>query len=223
MNIRDRLHISTKRQEQASRAMQASMLVFIGIGIEQGSTGVLVNGVVALLVTFLPATLEREYDLPMDAGLTLWITTAVFLHALGVVGVPGLTGNLYAEGSPIPFWDHVTHALSASVVAAVGYTVARGIDEHTEAVYLPPRFMFVFILTFVAAFGVFWEVIEFGVSEVAALLGGETVLTQYGLEDTIFDLIFDLVGAVIVAVWGTAHLTDVAGAVTDRLDGWRNP
>ncbi len=203
--------------------MQASMLVFIGIGIEQGSTGVLVNGVVALLVTFLPATLEREYDLPMDAGLTLWITTAVFLHALGVVGVPGLTGNLYAEGSPIPFWDHVTHALSASVVAAVGYTVARGIDEHTEAVYLPPRFMFVFILTFVAAFGVFWEVIEFGVSEVAALLGGETVLTQYGLEDTIFDLIFDLVGAVIVAVWGTAHLTDVAGAVTDRLDGWRNP
>ncbi|MFC6785443.1 hypothetical protein ACFQFH_05805 [Halobaculum halobium] len=221
MRIRDKLGVSARRQRQITRAMQTLLLVFLGIGIERGSTGVVVNGVVALAVTFLPAALEREYDLPMDAGLTLWITSAVFLHALGVAGVPGVTGNLYADGSPIPFWDHITHALSASVVAAVGYTVARAIDEHSEAVYLPPRFMFVFILLFVAAFGVFWEVLEFGITEIAAVLGTGTVLTQYGLEDTILDLVFDLVGGVIVAVWGTAHLTDVAGAVTERLQGRR--
>lgn len=218
MKLRETLGISRRRQEQASRAMQVLIVLFLGIGIERGSTGLIVNALVALGVTFLPAALEREYDLPMDAGLTLWITSAVFLHALGVAGIPGLTGNLYAETSPIPFWDHITHALSASVVAAVGYTVARAIDEHTEAVYLPSRFMFVFILVFVAAFGVFWEVLEFAIGGAAAAVGSGSVLTQYGLEDTIYDLVFDLVGAVIVAVWGTAHLTDVAGAVTERID-----
>jgi len=218
VKVRDVVGISPERQEQATRAMQVLMVMFLGIGIERGSTGLIVNGLVALGVTFLPAALEREYDLPMDAGLTLWITTAVFLHALGVAGVPGLTGNLYADGSPIPFWDHITHALSASVVAAVGYTVARAIDEHTEDVFLPSRFMFVFILVFVAAFGVFWEVLEFAIGGAATVLGSGSVLTQYGLEDTIYDLVFDLVGAVIVAVWGTAHLTDVAGAVTERID-----
>ncbi|MFC7136801.1 hypothetical protein ACFQRB_10470 [Halobaculum litoreum] len=219
MRVRDLLGVSARRQRQAVRAMQALLFMFIGIGLERGSTGVVVNGLVALGVTFLPAALEREYDLPMDAGLTLWITTAVFLHAFGVVGVPGLVESFYNETSPIPFYDHVTHALSSSVVAAVGYTVARAVDEHTEAVYLPPRFMFVFILVFVAAFGVFWEVIEFAIGQAAATVGAGRVLTQYGLEDTIFDLIFDLVGAVIVATWGTAHLTGVVGALTERLDG----
>ncbi|UIO98532.1 hypothetical protein Hbl1158_08140 [Halobaculum sp. CBA1158] len=222
MRVREALGISRRRQRQVSRAMQVVMVLFLGIGIERGSVGIIVNGGIGLAVTFLPAAMEREYDLPMDAGLTLWISTAVFLHALGVVGIPGVTGNLYAAESPIPFWDHLTHALSASVVAAVGYTVARALDEHSDAVSLPPRFMFVFILLFVSAFGVLWEVLEFAVGGLAAVLGSGNVLTQYGLEDTIYDLVFDLVGAVLVATWGTAHLTDVVGAVADRLDARRD-
>jgi hypothetical protein len=41
---------------------------------------------------------------------------------------------------------------------------------------------------------------------------------QYGLDDTMLDLLFDTLGGVVVAVWGTAHLTDVVGALADRLD-----
>ena len=218
MRVRDVLGVSVERQRQATRVMQVLMVMFLGIGIERGSTGLIVNGLFALGVTFLPAALEREYDLPMDAGLTLWITTAVFLHALGVAGVPGVTGNLYADASPIPFWDHITHALSASVVAAVGYTVARAVDEHTESVYLPSRFMFVFILTFVAAFGVAWEVLEFALGRVAAAIGTGTVLTQYGLADSMLDLVFDALGGLVVAAWGHVHLTDVVHALVERLD-----
>jgi uncharacterized membrane protein YjdF len=131
-----------------------------------------------------------------------------------VLGLPGSELNFYAT---LWWYDHVTHALSASVVAGVGYATARAVDEHSEAVFLPPRFMFVFILLFVLAFGVFWEVIEFGLGEAARAVGNRALLTQYGLEDTMLDLVFDTVGAVIVAVWGTAHLTDVAGYIGRRL------
>ncbi|MFC4359160.1 hypothetical protein ACFO0N_14530 [Halobium salinum] len=214
MRLRDHLGVSARRQEQASHAMQVVLVGIFFVGLYDLNGGVVVNAGVALGITYLPALLERDYQIPMDAGLTLWITSAVFLHALGTVGLPGMEDSFYQS---VWWWDHLTHALSASVVAAVGYTTARAIDEHTDAIHLPGRFMFVFILLFVLAFGVFWEVIEFAVSLAAAALGADSVLTQYGLDDTLLDLVFNTLGGVVVALWGTAHLSDVVGAVTDRL------
>jgi uncharacterized membrane protein YjdF len=115
------------------------------------------------------------------------------------------------------WYDHVTHALSSSIVAAAGYITVRSVAEHVEDVYFPPRFTFVFVLLFVLAFGVLWEVIEFGVGGLASLTGSATVLTQYGLGDTMLDLLFDTLGGIIVAIWGTAHLTDLVGSLADRF------
>lgn len=214
MNIRERLRISRRRQEQITRAMEVCLIGVIFIGLDRRNIGVVVNAGMALLVTFLPAILERDYDIPMDAWLTLWITTAVFLHAVGTLGPYQSGMKIFGIG-----WDNVTHTLSSSLVAAIGYATARAIDEHTDGVSLPPKFMFVFILMIVVAFGVVWEVIEFGVAGTASMLGSDAVLVQYGLEDTMRDLLFDMVGGVIVAIWGTAYLTDVVGAIGDRLDG----
>jgi hypothetical protein len=216
VRVRDRLGINRDRQRTLAWAMEVALVVMVGIGLGRGNTGIVVNAGVGLLVTQLVPLLERDVGIPMDPALTLWITSAVFLHALGTVGIPGteLT-NFYRQ---VWWWDHVTHALSASVVAAAGYSAARAIDLHDDEVDLPPRFMTVFILVVTLAFGVFWEVIEFVIGEAAVVLGGGPVLTQYGLGDTLLDLVFDSIGAVVVAVWGTAHLTDVVGALRERLE-----
>jgi hypothetical protein len=218
VRVRERLGIDATRQRQFSRALQVVLVGLLFIGLDRGSVGIVVNAAVALGVTYLPAILERDYNIPMDAGLTLWITLAVFLHALGTVGLPGGT-SFYRT---IWWWDHLTHTLSSSVVAAAGYATVRAIDEHTESVYLPGRFVFVFILLFVMAFGVFWEVIEFALGGLGAYLGGGSILTQYGLSDTMLDLLFDALGGLIVAVWGGAYLSDVAGALRKKLDGRRS-
>lgn len=193
-------------------------LVLVGIffvGVDRGSTTIVVNALVALAVAQLPPILERDYDLPLDPALTLWLTSAAFFHAVGVVGLSGPGGqNLYGS---IPWWDHFTHALSASVVAAAGYVTVRALDEHSPDTDLPPRFVFVFILLFVVAFGVAWEVLEFGLGEAARAMGNRALLTQYGLEDTLMDLLFDTVGALLVATWGTAYLGDLAGRVEEVL------
>jgi hypothetical protein len=210
MRVRDRLHVSERRQKQATRAMEVGLVVVLLAGLYRRNVGVVVNASIAFAITFLPAILERDYDIPMDAGLTLWITTAVFLHALGTLG-PYRNPTFW-------WWDHLTHALSSSLVAAIGYATTRALDEHTDDIYLPPRFTFVFILLFVVAFGVVWEVIEFGIGGAASMLGSAAILTQYGLEDTMKDLLFDTVGGLLVALWGTAYLSDVVGALADRLD-----
>ncbi|SEA10966.1 hypothetical protein SAMN04488065_1887 [Haloplanus vescus] len=215
MRIRDRLGFSTQQQRQVTRVMQVALIGLVGLGLERGNVGIVVNASVGLVVTQLPAVLERDYQIPMDPALTLWITIAVFFHALGTAGLPGSSTNFYRS---IWWWDHLTHTLSSSIVAAAGYATARAVELHSDAVSLPGRFMFVFILLLVLAFGVFWEVIEFAVAGIASATGSQSVLTQYGLGDTMLDLLFDTLGGVVVAVWGTAHLTDLTGAIADRFD-----
>jgi hypothetical protein len=219
MKVRDRLGIDAARQRQITRLLQVVLVGLMFIGFDRGSLGIVVNAAVALGVTYLPAVLERDHNIPMDPALTLWITLAVFLHALGTVGLPGGT-PFYRS---IWWWDHLTHTLSSSVVAAAGYATVRAIEEHTESVYLPGRFIAVFILLFVVAFGVFWEVIEFALGGLGSLLGGTSILTQYGLSDTMLDLLFDALGGLIVAIWGGAYLSDVTGALREKLDRRRTP
>ncbi|WP_231182631.1 hypothetical protein [Haladaptatus sp. DYF46] len=208
MRLRERLGISEHSQRQLTRVMELSLIGIFFIGMDRGNLGIMINSALAFAITLVPAVLKRDYQIPMDAGLTLWITTAVFLHAVGTLG----------PYQNVWWWDHVTHMLSASLVAGVGYATVRALDAHNPDVYLPPRFMFVFILMFVVAFGVIWEVTEFAVSGLGSILGGSAVLTQYGLEDTMLDLLFDIAGGLITAIWGTAYLTDVTGALADRLD-----
>jgi VanZ family protein len=214
--LRDRLGLDERRQKQLTHLMELALVGMFFVGLERGHTGILVNTAVALGVTQLVPILERDVGIPMDPALTLWITAAVFLHALGTVGIPGT--ELESFYRQVWWWDHMTHALSASVVAAAGYATARAVDLHSEDVYLPPRFMFVFILLLTIAFGVLWEVIEFSIAEVATLTGSTSVLVQYGLRDTLLDLVFNTIGAVVVATWGTAYLSDVVGALMERLE-----
>lgn len=215
MRLRDRIGIDQRRQRQLTRAMVLALVGLLFVGVDRRALGVVVTATVALVVTKLPALLERDYELELDAGLTLWLTAAVFLHTLGVVGVPGTDTSLYAG---LPFWDHLTHALSSSVVAGVGYATVRAVDEHSESVRLDRRVTFVFILLFVMAFGVLWELLEFAIGFTSAAIGLESVgFTQHGLSDTMLDLVFDGAGGVLVAVWGHAHLSGVVDHVQARL------
>jgi hypothetical protein len=215
MRLRDRFGLSERRQRQLTRGMEIGLVGMLVIGLVQGNTGIIVNTGVALVAARLPGILERDYGIPMDAGLTLWITAAVFLHALGTVDLPG---SLLSPYQSLWWYDHLTHGLSASVVAAVGYATTRALDVHSTSVSFPPKFTVLFIFLFVLAFGVLWEVIEFAIGGVAGVLGFGSVLTQYGLGDTMLDLIFDTAGAAVVAVWGGARLSGVVRALAVRLD-----
>jgi hypothetical protein len=119
------------------------------------------------------------------------------------------------------WWDHLTHALSASLVGGAGYATVSALDEHLEELYFPPSFTFTLILVIVIAFGVAWEVAEFAISGLSVFVGMPPALTQFGVSDTLMDLVFDAAGAVIVATWGTARLIGVSEAILARLEGNR--
>ena len=192
----------------AIRAMQAAIGGILVVGVVTANVSVTVNAVAALGITFLPAVLRRDWDIVLDAELALWVTVAVLLHAVGMLG----------PYTRIDWWDHVTHTLSASLVAGVGYATVRAFDDHSDAVYFPPKFLFLFVLLFTMAFGVLWEVFELGARVAADRMGMEAVLIQYGPEDTLADLVFDIAGAVIVSLFGTDLFATVTESLTRRLN-----
>lgn len=196
------------RHRTAVRAMQVLLAGIVALALVRADGKLFANSAVPLAATFLPGLLRREYGYPMDAGLALWVTAAVTLHAVGAVG----------PYETIPWWDNLTHALSATLVAAVGYAVARAVELHTDDVSFSPRFRAAFVVLFVLAVGVAWELFEFGLGGLAVHLGGEALLSQYSLENTVHDLVFDAVGAAVVAVWGSGHLEGVARALVGRVD-----
>ena len=180
--------------------MQILLVTIVVYGLSAGQPKAVTNGGIGLGVTLLPAILRRNYQFSLDPWLGLWITTAVFLHTLGSAG-------LYAQFS---WWDSMTHALSASLVAGVGYTAVRVIDLHNEKIHLPKQCVFVYLFIVVLAFGVIWELFEFALDLLSAETGLTMPLDQHGLDDTVVHMLYNSLGALLIALFGQAHLPGLA-------------
>ena len=202
---------SQKNKARTARAMQILLAVLFVSGLYNGSTKVITNAGLGLIATFAPALLKRRYDVTVNPFLSLWIASAVFFHALGSFGFYG----------SVWWWDHMTHALSASLLAGSGYTLIRAVDLHSDEIYLPNKFMFVFILLTVIAFGVVWELFEFGLDIIAEITETPMPLAQHGLEDTMKDMMFNSLGALIVATLGQAYLSERSEEFLEKIKAYR--
>ncbi|APW96351.1 hypothetical protein CHINAEXTREME_00605 [Halobiforma lacisalsi AJ5] len=210
-SLEERLPVSGRVTRLAILTLRLGIAAMLAYGLVAFDTGAITNAAAMLAVSFLPTLLRRRYGLPFDGGLVLWITVVVFLHAVGSVYV-------YERSF---WWHNLTHPLSATLVAGTGYVVIRTLDEHRDEVHLPLELVPGVVAVFVLSFGVFWDIGEFALDAVAAGTGLEMPLSQYGLHDTITDLLFNTLGGVVVALWGLPYLTDLTDAVTDRVEDWR--
>lgn len=207
MSVQDSSWIPGSWERVLVRILQTGLLGLSVYGLVTMQLGMAMNGALTLAVTLLPAVVRREYDYSMDAGLVLWITLAVVLHVVGSLG-------LYTAFS---WYDEITHALSSSVVAGLGYTVFRSFELHSDEIDVPPAFRGLVIVVFVLAFGVVWEVFEFGAGSVSTLLGFDSPVVVYGIDDIVTDFIYNGVGAVVVALWGTRRFDGLVGLMTRGL------
>jgi hypothetical protein len=209
MNLRDAVGLTDSSLWMAVRAMQVLLVGIAGYALVTVNFGLLANAVLPLLVTLTPEFVAWRYDHTMSGGLALWIATAAFLHSVGALGPYKWIG----------WYDQVTHTLSATLVAGVGYALVQALDESSDSVEFPPEFRFLFIVLFVVAFGVVWEIAEFASGGLASLVGGEAVLAQYGMSDIVLDLVFNGLGAVAVALWGTGYFDGVADVFSRGVAG----
>jgi len=209
VNLRDATGLTDSSLWYVVRAMQLGLIGIATYGLVTVDLALTVNALLSLSVTLAPEFVKWRYGHTMDASLALWISTAAFLHSIGALG----------PYESVPGYDIITHTLTATLVAGVGYALVEALDESSDAVDFPSEFRFLFIVVFVLAFGVVWEIAEFAAGGVGTLLGGQEVLTQYGMRDTVLDFVFDGLGAVAVALWGTGAFDGVATVLSRGVAG----
>ncbi|QKY20018.1 hypothetical protein B4589_006360 [Halolamina sp. CBA1230] len=163
----------------------AALVGALAVGYRRGNTPAVVNTAAVLCLTLLPPAAGWLFgDGPATAGLpSLTFATAVagFLHALGMLG----------RYESVGWWDHLTHTISAALLAALLYA---------GLLVLAPSIAAAGALLGTLALGVLWEVGELIAREVAERYDIEPVLVHYGRRDTALDLVFDAVGAGLVVV-----------------------
>ncbi len=207
MKLGEAVGLSEGNERRLVRLLQFALLLLLGYGVVTVQVGVAAYGGFALAVTLLPAAVRREYGYTMDAGLVLWITIAVTLHIIGSLGA-------YQR---YQWYDEIAHTVSATVIAGFGYAALRAFEDHTEAIDVPGTFEKLFIVVFVLATGVLWEIIEFASGGMADLLGMRGPLVVYGIDDIVTDMIFNGVGGLVVAFLATSPFTSLAGFFGGRL------
>lgn len=207
MTLGDVLALSDRQERLLTRILQILLLGLVCYGLVTGQLGMAINGGVAFGLTLLPGLLRREYGYSIDAGLALWITVAVFLHSVGSLGPYRWFG----------WYDSITHTVSATVIAGFGYAGFRAFERHSEHIDVPDEFRAVFIVVFVLAAGVLWEILEFASELGATVVGVRPPLVVYGVDDIVHDLTYNLLGAAVVALWGTRYVRGLASFFSRRL------
>ncbi|MDS0282924.1 hypothetical protein [Haloarcula onubensis] len=195
MTPADAVGLSEAGERRLVWGLQLLLCGLVIYGLATFRFGVAANAGAALAVTALPAMLRREYGYTMDAGLVVLITVAVFLHVVGALG----------PYRWLSWYDEVTHTVSSVLIAGVGYAVLSAFERHSSAVEIPAAFRGVFVVVFVLAAGVVWELLEFAVASVARGVGVGSPLVVYGIDDIVTDMLFNTVGAVVTVLWGTEH------------------
>jgi hypothetical protein len=175
------------------------------VAVRRRDPAAVVNALVALSVSLLSVVAAAGFQLPWQSSsltlsLPVWVTAAGLLHSVGMLG----------PYESVWWWDHLTHTLSAALVAALLYAALIVVADGSTTPTLSSSG--IAVLTTVATFaaGVFWELVELVARALGEQYGIEPVLVHYGWEDTGYDLLFDTVGAVLIVTLDVRLFVDIA-------------
>ena len=146
----------------------------------------------ALLISLLPVAISRNYKINLPWLIDFSVTLVLFLH------IVGLFYDLYHN--PVWWrWDILTHFLGTAVTAFLAFYIIFALD-YTKKIKLTLPLMALSTWTTALAIGALWEISEYYFDLIFAT---QAIIN---LADTIHDLLFDLLGAVIVSLVGVIYV-----------------
>jgi hypothetical protein len=145
----------------------------------------------ALILTLLPTILAKDFNIKLPIIFDAALTVSVFFHVFGEYA------DLY---DIIPYYDHFTHSMSSATVSLIGVTLLYILVFTIKVTQLPPLFFGLFSVLFAMSMGVIWEFLEWGFDYA---FGSDL---QRGLNNTMWDLIFDSLAGLVIGAFATINL-----------------
>ena len=189
MSERDGLDDWVERIELAiSLLLQVSILAVAVNAFVSGKWSTSFSGAVVLLLTFVPAMLERKFRVRLPVEVTTFV--CVFLFASYVLGE---VSDFYEQ---VWWWDLLLHGASAFVTGLIGFMVVYGFYV-TNRMQIAPIYFAIISFTCAVTVGTIWEIFEYLMDITFGLN-----MQRSGLHDTMTDLIVNGFGALAAALVG---------------------
>jgi uncharacterized membrane protein YjdF len=175
--------------------LQAVMLVELILLVRASRWVTALQVLIIMGLTLAPVALRSR--LPVKVPAEFQILAVLFVFASLFLGE---IRNYYEL---IWWWDAGLHASSGLLFGIVGFLLVYVLNENERIdISLRPRFVALFAFTFAMAVGALWEVFEFAMDQAFGLQMQKPRLGDpSGLTDTMWDLSFDALGAVLISAF----------------------
>ncbi len=146
------------------------------------------------LVALLPEMLGRRFSVRIPAQMEF--LAVVFVYASLFLGeVHGYYVRYW-------WWDAVLHTGSGLLLGVLGFLLVHVLNEHESiAIHMKPFFVALFAFVFAVGLGALWEIFEFAMDQLFGMN-----MQKSGLLDTMWDLIVDTAGALVISLLGWRSL-----------------
>ena len=146
------------------------------------------------MITFLPILLGKRFKVKIPVEFE--VLAVIFIYASLFLGeVHGYYVRFW-------WWDLVLHTSSGFLLGILGFLLVDVLNENEYIeLDLEPHFVAFFAFLFAIGFGTFWEIFEFMIDNIF-----DTNMQKSGLQDTMWDLIVNCIGALIISILGWGYL-----------------
>lgn len=178
------------------------MILAIGVAAElwagQWFAALTTTGII--LLTLFPFVLARRYSVFVPPEFALLAIVFVFASLF--------LGDVHGYYARFWWWDIALHTGSGFLLGIVGFLLVHVLNETAEiGMKIKPGFVAFFALLFAVGVGVLWEIFEFASDELLGTRMQKPMLDDAsGLTDTMWDLIVDTLGALVISVLGYGYL-----------------
>ncbi len=186
--------------KRVTLALQVILLVGFGLALWQGEWLTAFTTFAVILLTLLPVLLERR--------LGVYIPAEIELLALLFVFASVFLGEVRDYYYRFWWWDTLLHASSGFLLGIVGFLLVHILNEMERvSITLKPGFVALFAFLFSIGIGTLWEIFEFAMDQLFGMNMQKPMLGDpSGLTDTMWDLIVDTAGALVIAVLGYTYI-----------------
>lgn len=146
---------------------------------------------IAILLSLLPSIVEKSYRVTLPFELDLLITMMIFLHTF--------FGEWLKFYDRIWLWDKILHIYGTGVIAILAFMIVYTL-HYIKKIRLTLPLVGLFTIIFAMAVGGFWEIGEFAFDKIF------NKDTQNGLDNTMWDLVNDLIGGTFIAAMGIVYI-----------------
>lgn len=153
-----------------------------------------------ILITLTPILIKRSFHVNIPAEFELLAIAFIFASLF--------LGEVHGFYARFWWWDIALHTSSGLLLGIIGFLLVHVLNETENIdVHLTPGFVAFFAFLFAIGIGALWEIFEyamdviFGTNMQKPMLGDPS-----GLTDTMWDMIVNTLGALVISVLGYGHL-----------------